>query len=187
MFIRWQSRERETVKFGRHRAPGKPDVRWTAILAESKRVDGKPRQQHVAYLGSITESAMQIMAQRCFFWEDVWGKLDWLGNRITAVDRERIETAIATKVPCPTPDEYKNEARRSVQMVGWAYVSARKQAVLGDEAEQWRDQPAELSARLHAAEDKLAGRSETPGQNDAVQARIAELEAELAKLKRRSG
>jgi hypothetical protein len=38
-----------------------PDVHWAAIIVESVRVDGKPTQRHVAYLGGITESAIAIM------------------------------------------------------------------------------------------------------------------------------
>jgi hypothetical protein len=68
MFVRWQGRERWCYRstFG-----GTDDVNWSAILAESVRVDGKPRQRHVAYLGGITESAMRIMHQRRYFWDKV--------------------------------------------------------------------------------------------------------------------
>ena len=68
-----------------------------AILAESARIDGKPTQQHVAYLGGITDSAIEIAAQRAFFWGAV-GQLDQLANRVLKDDRTQIEEAIAKKV-----------------------------------------------------------------------------------------
>ncbi len=48
---------------GRDRA----DTHWAAILAESAQVNGKPTQQHIAYLGSIADSAIEIAAQRAVF------------------------------------------------------------------------------------------------------------------------
>ena len=52
MFVRWQKRKRKSRAFGGGR--DRADTHWAAILAESTRVDGKPTQQHVAYLGGIT-------------------------------------------------------------------------------------------------------------------------------------
>ena len=62
MFVRWQKRKRKSRAFGGGR--DRADTHWAAILAESTRVDGKPTQQHVAYLGGITDSAIEIAAQR---------------------------------------------------------------------------------------------------------------------------
>jgi hypothetical protein len=69
------------------------DVRWTAIL-----VDGRPRQKHIARLASITESRIEVVHQRRYFWDDVHDRLDQLGNRISIDDRRRIEAAVALKV-----------------------------------------------------------------------------------------
>ena len=113
MFVRWQSRKRRHPAFG---GPGKQirggddwaytrpgtseqDKHWAAILVERVRVEGRPTQRHVAYLGGVTDSAIEIAAQRMFFWNDVKQRLDRLSNRITAEDRKRIEAAIAAKVP----------------------------------------------------------------------------------------
>ena len=62
MFVRWQKRKRKSRAFGGGR--DRADTHWAAILAESARVNGKPTQQHVAYLGGITDSAIEIAAQR---------------------------------------------------------------------------------------------------------------------------
>ena len=86
---------------GRTRARAHPNKtkHWAAILVERVRVEGRPTQRHVAYLGGVTDSAIEIAAQRMFFWDDVKQRLDRLSNRITAEDRKRIEAAIAAKVP----------------------------------------------------------------------------------------
>jgi hypothetical protein len=125
MYVRWQSRKRQQPEFGgsagevrdkagrrvwnkrgsllhtRRRADGSigQDVRWTAVVVENMRIDGKPRQQHVASLASITESRMEVIHQRRYFWDDVHDRLDQLGSRISLYDRRRIEAAIALKVP----------------------------------------------------------------------------------------
>ena len=55
MFVRWTSRARRTSEFGPNRW-GEEDVHHRAILVEAVRIDGKPRQRHVAYLVGFTES-----------------------------------------------------------------------------------------------------------------------------------
>jgi len=60
MFVRWQSRgNRNSKHYGES---------WSAILVKSKRINGKPQQQHIAYLGSITAKNLKHDAQRCYFW-----------------------------------------------------------------------------------------------------------------------
>jgi hypothetical protein len=111
MFIRWQSRKRGSPAFGHSaRVKGrrvradtrKLDVHWATILVEAVRVDGNPKQEHMAHLGGITESAIEILPQRCYFWESVTECLDKLNGRITPDERVRIEHAIADRVPLPT-------------------------------------------------------------------------------------
>ena len=105
MFVRWQKRKRKSRAFGGGR--DRADTHWAAILAESARVNGKPTQQHVAYLGGITDSAIEIAAQRAFFWREVMRQLDQLANRVSKDNRTQIEEAIAKKVPRLTRQEYK--------------------------------------------------------------------------------
>jgi hypothetical protein len=92
MYVRWQSRKQVLGK----------DVRWTAIAVESERVDGRPTQRHIAYLGGIAESVINTLAAQCHFWVDVKKKLDGLGRRMTAEDRNNVEAAVAERVPRPT-------------------------------------------------------------------------------------
>jgi hypothetical protein len=134
MFVRWKSRIRECYYSG-SLCPG--DVTWTAILAGTKRVNGQPRQQHIAYLGSISEGENKMLIRRCQFWDRVADRLDNLGNRIT--NREQIEIAIARKVPRPSADEYKEAARNNAVAIGWEWITDRQKAALKDEAEQLQD------------------------------------------------
>ena len=69
------------------------DTHWAAILAESARVIGKPTQKHVAYLGGINDSALELPAQRAFFWQGTMQQLDRLANLVLQADRARIDRA----------------------------------------------------------------------------------------------
>ena len=97
MFIRWQSRPRKRAQFGRYES----DTHWRAILVESARIDGKPRQRHIAYLAGFTESAARIPAQQRFLWEHIEKQFKRLGKRITAKDREAIMAALIKKIGKP--------------------------------------------------------------------------------------
>jgi hypothetical protein len=145
MFVRWQSRKRATPEFGgwskplknvcyrghhgiSRRGSNKQDVHWAAILIESVRVEGKPAPRHVAYLGGITESAIEIAAQRCFFWDKVTEHLDGLQNRLSPEDRQRIESAIAKKVAGPPTKEERARLDREREEILGDLRSARFQA-----------------------------------------------------------
>lgn len=132
MYVRWQSRKRNKPAFGgRGKQLGRPppyiytrprslnqDVHWAAIVVENVRVRSKPTQRHVAYLGGITDSAIAILAQRCWFWDHVKQRLDRLANRISVDERQQIESAIAAKVPCPTRPEYNRCVRVRDALLG---------------------------------------------------------------------
>ena len=93
--MRWQSRKLN--KNTRWRKRG--DVHWRAILIENVRVDGKPTQRHIAYLGGITERniAHEKPAHRIYFWNGVEQKLAVLN--FSAKERTAIMQVIAKKVP----------------------------------------------------------------------------------------
>ena len=112
MFLRWQCRRRRHPEWGT-KIP-RADVLWSAVVAESKRVEGKPKQYHVCFLGSITESAIEAGRSgyneyanhdRAIFFDLVSARLDALGDRLSPQDRQRIEAEIATKVPPFTEEE----------------------------------------------------------------------------------
>ena len=134
MYVLWQHRRRNQIELG-----GGPEVHWSATLVENERVDGQPKQRHVAFLTGFNESAVKILDRRCRIWDQVSETLDWLGikammpgeRRLTAEEREKIEAAIAMKVPRPTAAEYKDNARKRVQLGGgWNGLTDRQRAAL---------------------------------------------------------
>jgi hypothetical protein len=133
MYVRWQARKRHQPKYGyshgavcdeagepvynergnylqtRQRADGSvgQDVRWSAVLVENTRVNGRPQQRHLGWIASITESGIDIVHQRCWFWDRVMERLHQLSNKVDERDRKRIIETIANKVPMPTREEYE--------------------------------------------------------------------------------
>ena len=112
MFVKWQKR----------RSTGDPpyddkDTYWQsyagdllmASVVESKRVDGKPRQQLITYLGSIRENFAQGDSRNVVRQDDFWlcasKNLEKSGNRITKEDRAKIEAALAKRVERPAQAE----------------------------------------------------------------------------------
>ena len=109
MYIRWQTRKRRRPAFGRRAGGG--DIHNAAILAENVRVKGKPTQRHATYLGGITDSAIQIVHKRYYFWQKVTLQLDNLKLPRNERERRNIESAIALKVPRPTKAECRRVER----------------------------------------------------------------------------
>jgi hypothetical protein len=130
MFLRWQGYTRTRKTGYRYRGMGDAgDVRWRGIIIEAVRIDGKPRQRHVAVLVSFTESevdadrfiAFQALPSqpqpqadqlnhwhaaqaRLQLWAEMLDRLDRI-DRLTRDDRKRIEAAVAEKLPRPSKTE----------------------------------------------------------------------------------
>ena len=81
MFVRWQTRTRRARAFGRD---PNTDTHWAAILAESSRIDGKPTQRHIAYLGGITESAIELRTARFLLAGSSAASINWRSRETTA-------------------------------------------------------------------------------------------------------
>ena len=99
MFIRWLSYT-SRAKSERTRHDRRDHLRLTPVLVESVRIDGKPRQRHIATLHSLGIKSPFLI------WESITVKLDSLGNRLTPEERARIEAQIADMVPCPPREQY---------------------------------------------------------------------------------
>ena len=93
MFVRWQL-YRSRARGKRQRQLTDAHARLKAVLVEAVRVDGKPRQQHVAFLGSTSIDG----GDRRRFWGDVTARLARLSNRVPPQDRKRIVAAIAERL-----------------------------------------------------------------------------------------
>ncbi len=111
MFVRWQRRRRK--RYG-----GSPLL--TAVLVESRRVDGDPRQRTVAYLAGIREKFIgeHERAHRKF-WRKVDERLDELA--LDPATRARIEAGVAARVPRVTDE---NQAQFGASSPCWSIRSA---------------------------------------------------------------
>jgi hypothetical protein len=115
MFVRWQSRKKtRLVRLGRGETG---DTRWTATVVEAVRIDGKPRQRHVACLGSIYESRFRSTGDCAVFWGTIAERLDRLDNRMRPSERRNVEMAIAKKVPRPTKRQCALATRRTQRFI----------------------------------------------------------------------
>ena len=115
MFLRWQMRKSVA---SRHRES--PPVQPVALLVESVRIDGKPRQRHVAYLFSIWRGEEDKLGDRHWqvrWWVEASDRLDELGDRVKPEDRRKIEKALAQKIGRkPTKPEVAKYWRRTVEI-----------------------------------------------------------------------
>ena len=103
MFVRWQEYKSQAksrrlrafrTKHGQHRL--------RAMLVETVRIDGKPHQRYLAYLGSVQGTR----------------KLDQC--RLSREERNRIKSAIAKKIggKVPTKAALKKFKRRRAKLMG---------------------------------------------------------------------
>jgi len=81
----------------------KIDRRLTVSVEDAERVNGRPRNEHIAGLGAIAVDA--TAHDRATFWQAIPERLDRLSNRIGPADREAILAALAWRVPKPTAEE----------------------------------------------------------------------------------
>jgi hypothetical protein len=128
MFIRWQSRKRE-IYYSHWARKADPfgDVHWNAVLVESVRVKGKPRQKHIANLCGFTEHQIKHPAQQLYTWEHAMKALDRLGKRITPKDRHQVEAALAERLgrPKPTKREIAAQHKAAADMFKAAGTTLR--------------------------------------------------------------
>lgn len=96
MYVRWQRRTcKQRSRLDNQAIP----VFMSAILVASHRVDGKPRQRHIAYLGGIQDVHLSDADARCRFWRDAQKRLD--GLDLANAHRLRAEDALARVVARP--------------------------------------------------------------------------------------
>ena len=113
MYVRWKRKQRkdivrseryesESVPYPLYRQVREPAWLRAAVLVESRRVNGLPRQRTVAYLGSIRECYLTPdhphgVLHRTYFWRAVEAKLGSLD--LPAGERARIVATLETTVP----------------------------------------------------------------------------------------
>ena len=83
MYVRWKKRLLPAVPYVNHYTKEEPPqprseqerLVLDAVLVESRRVDGKPRQRVIAHLASIPSASLWDPTRRCYFWEQVRDRL----------------------------------------------------------------------------------------------------------------
>ncbi len=109
MYVRWQRRRRVRKR--------KSSPLLTAVLVESCRVDGKPRQKGIAYLGGIREAYVDERAwEHRAFWLSVDERLDALG--LDPETRARIEASVESRVRRVTPENQAEFDAAQVRLKG---------------------------------------------------------------------
>jgi hypothetical protein len=126
MFICWQSRKRGIYfsYWGRKEDPHS-DVHWNAALIESVRVNGKPRQKHIANLCSFTEHQIKHPAQQLYTWEHAIKALDGLGKRITPEQRRQVEAALAERLGRSKPTNREIAAQHKAAAAGLKAIEGK--------------------------------------------------------------
>jgi hypothetical protein len=98
-----------------------PRRSWVAVIVESRRVDGRPRQHLIRYVGSIDSSDVQLLSARRRFWD----RADAVLAEFDQKQRERFELALSAKVPRPTSEEEVAQALPSPPATGFRYRRRR--------------------------------------------------------------
>ena len=110
MFVRWQRRTRGRTYWGKlHPASGGDAL--VATLMKSVRIEGKPRQQVIAYLGTARTVGHQI-----HFWQEALKRLDEV--TLTPEDRRKTIEQVAAKVGWLTREEVQRHISTLVQLWG---------------------------------------------------------------------
>jgi hypothetical protein len=129
MYIRWQSRSCRRPRFSSYEdEEGNrhydcegyverygQDVAHKAVLVEAVRINGKPRQRHIACLASFNESSLHHLSQRGFIWKHIEATLSRLGNRLTPDDCNRIRAELTKRIGKPLANEESAEVERGRQ------------------------------------------------------------------------
>jgi hypothetical protein len=97
MYVRWQKQQRPYNR-----------LYWAAQLVTIARVNGVPKQKHLAYLAGIAEDSKGIAEARRTFWIKATAALDAL-RKLKPEDRQKIERSLATRVPPPTGKQLKRQ------------------------------------------------------------------------------
>jgi hypothetical protein len=92
VYIRWERRKRASAD----------DHSLHAYLAESKRIEGSPRQR-LKYLATIRDTRVRAPEHRVVFWEAILARFEHLDIKGDVL--EKLSAAIEGKVPRPDESE----------------------------------------------------------------------------------
>lgn len=129
MYVRWKRRamrkqvyigrkwaivkgERKIVNVRESRPTG--EYALSAQLVESRRVDGKPRQKVIKYLGTINESRIHYVGHRIGFWRTAQAAFKALA--LPPDQQHTIELALHARVPFPSQEETQRDRDHFAQL-----------------------------------------------------------------------
>ena len=101
MYVRWKKRAMTSYR----RRNGQTAL--TAVLVESQRVDGKPRQRTISYLGTITQELVINPFRQTSFWASAERRLAQQG--LDDATRARLEASLLRVVPRPLAEDWQRE------------------------------------------------------------------------------
>lgn len=99
MYIRWKVKPRAA-----HWRAKEPVNLYVAYLAESRRINGKPRQTTI-YLASIKDIFFNETAHQHYFWQRINAKLESM--QLDEKQLSSIKNALLQRVPFPSQSEYE--------------------------------------------------------------------------------
>jgi hypothetical protein len=139
--------------------------RLQASLIQARCVAGKPRNEHIASLGSV--DADVSIRERLAFWTKLPDRLARLGNRVGADEHAKIYGALHARIPMVTPDEQRALQRENfvddekfwdtMSGLGAASVEEHKAliAIANKKIAEHEAGAAKARAELEAAKDRL--------------------------------
>jgi hypothetical protein len=136
--------------------------RLQVSLAETRRVEGKVKHEHVASLGSVPDPPKT--ADRFAFWQALHGRLARLANRVDAATQAMILGKVHERIPMVTPDE-----QRALQL-----CNAK------DEERFW-DGMQEASAEMAQGNRELTAKAEREAVTAQMRATDAASKADVAR------
>lgn len=144
-------------------------MRLAASLVETRRVDGAPRPEHIASLGSISVDPMTV-AGRVAYWHELHKRLDKLGNRV-GDEKFMILGAIHAQIPMVTLEEIPALQRGNFKKDDEFWSSTR-------DMEQERTAGLkELAAKVLREAGEAEGRAKTAGeQADVAKEKLGKLD-----------
>jgi hypothetical protein len=118
MFVRWKKRK-SVDKHPGHQWRKAGELTYSAELVESMRINGKPRQRVIVFLGSIKQSELASVTSRYYFWFHlVTEKMREYPLRTLPPEQQRmVFEALQQKVPL-TAEDFAVEYERTRHAVG---------------------------------------------------------------------
>jgi hypothetical protein len=138
-------------------------------LAAARWINGRPRQEHIASLGSVPHSPSA--ADRIAFWTRLHQRLDALSNRVDAEQGRAILATIHARVSMPTPDDQQavRLERAQADVKFW-------QSLADAQADDTEGRKGLLASTQRAIAEREKASAETAAKAQAAKDRLARVE-----------